>query len=227
MIAVSRYAIYMTFPPGPFGDALSAWLGWDSRTGQEQPQPDLSLPLAEITRRPRKYGAHATIKPPFSLCHGCSETELRDGVRALCARQAPVDLPRLEIARLGRFLALVPEAPCPALNGLAAAVVRGLDPFRAPPDAAELARRRKARLSPRQDANLSRWGYPYVMEDFRFHITLTGPLKPDLLPEVEAILADHMRRFLARPMRIDALSLVGEHAETGRFHALERVPLGP
>ncbi|WP_408636195.1 DUF1045 domain-containing protein [Primorskyibacter aestuariivivens] len=223
---MSRYAIYATFPPGPFGDALSAWLGWDSLTGQDKPHPDLPLPVAEITKRPRKYGAHGTIKAPFRLASGRTDTELRAALRAFCLGQPPVSLPGLEIARLGRFLALVPAAPCPALDALAAATVAGLDEFRAPPDEADLARRRNARLTPRQDANLTRWGYPHVMEDFRFHITLTGPLKPDIVPDVQAALTDYLRQFLEQPMRIDALSLMGEDARTGHFHVLEREPLG-
>ena len=226
MTGFSRYAIYATFPPGPFGDALSAWLGWDSLTGREQAHPDLPLPVAEITKRPRKYGAHGTIKAPFRLADHCTETELREALRAFCPRQQSCDLHGLEIARLGRFLALVPVAPCPTLDALAAATVASLDDFRAPPDEADLARRRKSRLTPRQDANLTRWGYPHVMEDFRFHITLTGPLKSELLPGVEAALTDYLRGFLERPMRIDALSLMGENSETGRFHVIDRISLG-
>ena len=36
----------------------------------------------------------------------------------------------------------------------------------------------KSGLTDRQEALLTQWGYPYVMEEFRFHITLTGALDP-------------------------------------------------
>jgi hypothetical protein len=90
--------------------------------------------------------------------------------------RAPVTIPSLEVRRLGGFIAVVPTEPSAALADLAAATVAALDPFRAPPSEAELARRRKARLSDRQEALLMKWGYPYVMEEFRFHLTLTGRL---------------------------------------------------
>ena len=52
-------------------------------------------------------------------------------------------------------------------------------PFARPPGAAELERRRKAGLSAAQEKMLLRWGYPYVLDEFRFHLTLTGRLQPE------------------------------------------------
>ena len=77
---------------------------------------------------------------------------------------------------LGSFVALVPQTPRPLLNGLAEACVRELDRFRAPMSKLERERRMMPGLSDRQIVNLARWGYPYVCEDFRFHMTLTGAL---------------------------------------------------
>jgi len=87
--------------------------------------------------------------------------------------------PRLVVARIGRFVALVPGEPAPALQALADDCVRAFDRFRAPPSREETARRLKADLTQRQRALLERWGYPYVFEEYRFHMTLTGPLDPD------------------------------------------------
>ncbi len=56
----------------------------------------------------------------------------------------------------------MPGGPAPALDALAAACTRSLDRFRAPhrtqPDAVVLAPRRARGLTPRQEANLTRWG---------------------------------------------------------------------
>ena len=68
--------------------------------------------------------------------------------------------------------------PSAALQALADACVEQLDRFRAPPSDAELARRRRASLTPRQDAMLVRWGYPYVFDTWFFHMTLTRRLTP-------------------------------------------------
>lgn len=40
--------------------------------------------------------------------------------------------------------------------------------------AAGLARRRERPLSPQQEIYLARWGYPYVLEEFRFHWRANG-----------------------------------------------------
>ena len=205
----TRYAIYW-LPDGALGRAGADWLGWDARSGR-----------GDGTAAPVRYGFHATVKPPFRLGEGRDEAGLAEAARVLAGRQAPVDLGRLRVARLGRFLALVLERNP---GRLAAAMVEGLDAFRGPAPPDETARRRAARaagLTPAQDALLARWGYPYVMDEFRMHLTLTGRDPAEGVPErAEAAVAPD-----AGPHRIEALSLVGEGAE-GRFHLIEDLPLG-
>ena len=138
--------------------------------------------------------------------------------------QPRVTLQALEVARLGRFLALVPTGDVAALNALAAAAVTGLDSYRAPLNAEELARRRQARLSPRQEELLAQWGYPYVMDQFRFHMTLTSKLPKAEAIALEEVLRAHIAPLLPTPFQIDSLSLVGEDAE-GRFHEVTRCRL--
>lgn len=224
----TRYAIYFTPEPGPLAETAAHWLGWDIATGTPRPHPEvgpLPRPVEDITRRPRKYGFHATIKPPFHLADGTDETMLRDQAAELCATIAPVQLDGLRLSRLGGFLALTPDGDTSELNALAANVVAALDGLRAPPDAAELARRRARPLSQRQDMMLEKWGYPYVMEEFRFHMTLSGPLKSDDAPAVTTALEGLLKDALPRPFRIGALSLVGERAD-GCFEIVQVMPLG-
>ena len=154
-----------------------------------------------------------------------TRTALEEAVAALAADLPPVEAEGLALARLGPFLALVPEGPGAPLGDIASRVVRGLDGFRAPPDAPEIARRRAAGLTPEQDALLLRWGYPYVMEAFRFHVTLTGPLEPMALSAVEEALGPVLAPILPRPFRLDSIALLREDA-AGRFHLRERFPLG-
>lgn len=216
-----RYGIYVV-PEGAFFAEVSSWLGWDAVAGRDVPQPDISLDANALTATPRKYGFHGTIKPPFALADGCSAAGLAAALDAFCATQAPVVVPTLEVRRLGGFVAIVPVEPSAALAELAGDTVTALDPFRAPASDSELARRRMAGLSDRQEALLQRWGYPYVMEEFRFHMTLTGRT-PDA-DTVRDALAGHFAPVLPRPFEIDTLALMGE-AENGHFHLIHRYNL--
>lgn len=223
-----RYAIYYAPPAeADWSRFATRWLGWDMETGAEAAHPQvagLPLPVAEITATPRKYGLHATIKPPFRLAGGMTRAGLETACADLCATLAPLDFDGLALSRLGRFLALRPTGDQIALSTLAARAVEALDPFRAPAPEAELNRRRAAGLSPAQEDNLLRWGYPYVMEEFRFHITLTGKLSKDDLPAVEDALARDLGPLLPVPFAIPDLALMGED-DSGRFHLIHRYAL--
>lgn len=218
---MKRYALY--FAPADRGlwQAGAAWLGWDAETGLAVAHTDVAG-LAAATLAPRKYGFHATLKAPFRLAEGATAEDLDQALAFEAAQIAPVVLPGLEVASLGgRFLALRPAGNEAGLGALAAEVVTRFEPFRAPPTAAEIARRNPEALSPRQRALLAAFGYPYVFEEFRFHLTLSGDLPKAelarLAPEAEAFFAPH----LARPFRVDQLCLFGE-AENGHFHLLSR-----
>lgn len=190
---VSRYAIYAVPEPGSALAAFGAgWLGWDPEDGVEVPHPqidDLPRPLEELTERPRPYGFHGTIKAPFRLAEGHTEAELGTALDRFCADRPAVNpAGGLRIGGLGRFLALVPADAAPELAAFAAEAVAAFESFRAPLSEIELAHRLEAGLNSRQKAQLLRWVYPYVMEDFRFHVTLTGPLEPHEIASVEQIL---------------------------------------
>jgi putative phosphonate metabolism protein len=227
MTGYRRYAIYAAPPPGTLADFAAAWLGWDAALGCSVDHPDLPglpRPVAEITATPRRYGFHATLKPPFRLGTGYSRAALEQAVEALAKRLAPVTLDRLVIARLGGFLALVPQDTFPDVSRLAAKVVIALDPYRAHASAQELARHRGRGLRPDLEENLALWGYPYVMEAFRFHFTLTGRLARSEADIVKAALAPRLDPLLARPFPINALCLFAEDRNR-QFHLLSRHPL--
>lgn len=222
----TRYAIYYAPPAeAAWSKWATDWLGWDMEAGCATVLPDAgALDVAAITATPRKYGLHATMKPPMRLATGTDEDALRAACAALAATRAPVRLEGLQVERLGRFLALRPLGDVSALNALAAACVTELDTFRAPASNAEIEKRRAAGLSAEQDTNLIQWGYPYVLDQFRFHITLTGKLPKGDLPAVEDYLATELAPLLPQPFEINDLALMGE-AEDGRFHLIQRYPL--
>lgn len=218
---VQRFAVYYAPRPSALGRAAAAWLGWDP-SGEVGPvDPDMPSFPAEVTDAPRKYGLHGTLKAPFRLAPGCAEAELADAVARLAARLPRIVLPAMTLQRLGGFLALAPEGDASALSTLAAEVVRHLDPFRAPPTAAEIARRRPDQLTDRQRAHLQHWGYPFVMEEFRFHLTLTGDLAPDQIRQVARALDPWLVPLVPRPFPVEDLCLFGEGTD-GRFRLLSR-----
>ncbi len=226
---MSRYALYYApasdTPLARFG---AAWLGRDAVTGAALDQPAVpGLDLAAVTVDARRYGFHATIKAPFALAPGRTPDDLVAALADFAARATPVEAPPLRPAVLGAgFIALVPRGPYPALSAFAAAVVRGFDDFRALPGAAERARRLAAGLTPRQQELLDRWGYPYVLEQFAFHMTLTDALDPARQEMVRAALAPRVARFATEPLHIDALALFHEPEPGAPFRLTARWRLG-
>ena len=222
-----RYAIYYTPPHGPLADFGAAWLGWDIATGLPVQHPivhGLNDDIAELTQTPRKYGFHGTIKPPFRLAPAATAQALAEKTEALCNDQKPITLDGLQLSKLGCFLALTISGDASPLANIAAKIVRELDSFRAQPTETELAKRRKANLSPQQEHYLLEWGYPYVLDEFRFHLTLTGRLEKNRTEALQEILGPILQSALPTPFRVDDLTLAGEDA-SGRFHEIERFKL--
>ncbi len=229
-----RVAIYCAPPvSSPFWRAGSQWLGRCAHSGQALAQPVVpgwsAQAVAELTADPRRYGWHATLKAPFRLAPGHSLQTLLQALRRVCAGRAPVPLPPLRVVHGDGFLALRPTADCPALNALAADCVRDLQPLAQPLTPEELARRRRAGLTPEQDALLQAWGYPHVLQAFRVHWSLTGALQP-WAPTAAAVaaLADAAtRHFQDVPVPVvDALAVFAEPAPGADFRWVAQVGFG-
>ncbi len=208
----------------PLSALGAAWLGRDPSTNHPLRQPDLP-DIVAITADARRYGFHGTLKPPFRLVRDAGWQNVLDAARTVAAAVPRFDLPPLAVASLDGFLALRETAPCTALQALADACVAGLDHLRARPSEAELARRRRSRLAPAQDANLVRWGYPYVFATWFFHITLTrrlGPAEDDLYrPAARSFFAPEV----AKPRRIDDICLFAQEAAGQPFTLRHRLAL--
>lgn len=216
----SRFAVYYMPPKGDLSEFGARWLGWDAQAAMAIAQPD---DLAALTEAPRKYGFHGTLKPPFRLAQGRGPEDLIAEVAALAARMAPAQADGLTLTRLGRWFALTPTGETSGIARVAAACVTELDGFRAPASEDELARRRKAGLTPAQDAHLVQWGYPYVLDQFRFHLTLTGKAPKDTLDSVEARIRADLPPLPA-PFEVSDICLCGERAD-GRFELIHRYAL--
>lgn len=219
-MTAARVAVY--YAPAaadPLWQAGCTWLGRDPQSGRRMAGPHDAL-----TEAARVYGFHATLKPPFRPAHPWRM--LLDDMAALADRLMPFDLPSLAVMDLGGFLALRETAPCPALHALADACVIDLDTHRRPADGAELAQRRRSKLTAEQDAMLVDWGYPHVLRTWWFHITLTRRLSVDeraiVQPEAEA----HFAAALALPRRVGDICLFTQASAGAPFMLAERFALG-
>lgn len=224
----ARYALYAAPAPDSalwrFGSSV---IGYDAALALDAAFPEGGLFAADdwpaLTADPRRYGFHGTLKAPFVLAEGRSEAELLDTAAAFAQRQRTFVVPRLEVSLLKAFVALVPAEPSAALDALAADCVRHFEPFRAPLSDSDRARRLVAPLTDRQRQHLDAWGYPYVFEDFRFHMTLTGALPEDRRETVRAALAA-LYAPLAVPFPVDALAVFRQERREDRFTVLARLP---
>ena len=226
-----RYAIHFT-PPAhdPLTLAAAQWLGRNAFSGEAMEPPAIrGMGLHDIaynTALPRRDGFHATLKAPFRLPAEVSEAMLLRHLMRFAGAHDPFELPTLEVVRLGNFFGLAPAMPCETMRFLAASVVQEFDSFRAPLSEAELERCDPGNLSATQFANLYRWGHPYVMEEFRFHMVLTGPLSGAEMPLFERALRDHFAPYLRKPIEISNLALFVEEEPGAPFQVHSLHPMG-
>lgn len=227
-MTVHRYAVY--FAPAP-GHALwragCAWLGRDARAGQP-----LARPAQAAVSEPWRYGFHATLKAPMRLRESVSAADLRQALQSIAGETPGFALPRLQVGWLsGRFLALRPSEPIDArhpLRRLADRCVRELEGLRAALTPAERARYLPGDLSPRQQQNVQQLGYAHVLDDWRFHMTLSNSCPDCNAPAAQALRESARRHFeavLAEPLTFDALCLFAEPAAGDPFVLTERIAL--
>ena len=226
-----RYAAYFAPEQGsPWWEFGSRWLGRDECLGVNKVQHALAqigpVELREITAQPRRYGFHATLKAPFSLSGSHSAADLTVRLRALAATLKPVLLGPMQAVMLGDFVALVPALVSDELMALAAACVTTLDDLRRPLSEADLARRRVEYFDAREQELLQQYGYPYVLERFRLHLTLSGPLaRPTAQRVLQAVAAPVAQLNAAAPLVLDRLCLFVEPAPGQPFQRMADVAL--
>ncbi|MTH76206.1 DUF1045 domain-containing protein [Paracoccus aestuariivivens] len=221
----ARFAIYH-LPDGALGDLGSAWLGWDARTGTVPDRPEIAgLPAAatSLTSIPMRYGFHATLKAPFRLAEGHSVEDLARRTELVCDRLAPFEMD-LDMHCDWGFVMLRPRQQSPALTALEQALVTRLDDLRAPLLPEDRARRRPDQLPEKARAHLDNWGYPFVLDLFNYHLTLSNGLPAPEAQAVQDALAPVFAPLIEVPMQVRSVALVGE-ADDGRLQLIRDIPL--
>ncbi|MGF6770158.1 putative phosphonate metabolism protein [Paraburkholderia sp. GAS199] len=226
--ADARFAVYYApMRESAWWEAGSSWLGRDAQSGEPrtQPQPEgLARPLADLTGAPRRYGWHGTLVAPFRLADGVTQQHVLDATRNWANTQRAFTLP-IEAATLGDFVALRPAGRQAEddMRALAGSALRTLHELRAKPSSDDLARRLAAPLSERQRELLLEWGYPYVFDEFRFHMTLSSSLAD--ADERATLLAWWQAHAPALgPLAVDHAALFVEPAPGEPFMLWQRVP---
>jgi putative phosphonate metabolism protein len=217
-----RYAIYYTPPPGSDLDRYGAHLlGYDAYSGDDLPFPGAMTKFTpdwrDLTRDPRKYGFHATLKAPLSLAQGKTEAELLAACQSFADASRTIPVIRPVVDSISGFIAVVSAEPSAELERLAADCASEFDSFRAPLTAEERARRNPSQLTPRQREHLDRWGYPYVMHDFRFHMTLTGRLDTEQREPLLRILRNSFSAIGLKTLAIDRIAVCRQENSDSRF----------
>ena len=227
----ARYAVY--FAPGPedrWWEAGSKWLGRCARTGMAMDQPAVTgiepVQLAELTQAPRRYGWHATLKAPFSLATGCALADLQHQLNRIACQHSSFLLPPLRVEHMDTFLALVLDGDDSAVQHMGAMCVTALHSLAAPLPDSEVVRRRGAGLTARQEELLQAWGYPHVLDQFRFHMSLTGSLRALSPAQRESLRQGAVSHFQSlQPLRFEALDLFVEISPGSPFRWVSRHPL--
>ncbi len=221
-----RYAIY--FSPRvdePLAEFGRRWFGFDTETRAPVPQERRWPVPTGLLRTPARYGFHATLKAPFRLRRGRDERELFEAVQGLAGEWAPQRLGLLTPRELGSFLTLQQSLPNPKVDELAFACVRDLDPFRQPLTEEEQDRIFGKGITRQQKANVFTWGYPYVGDDYVFHMTLTSILAPHEIAPWKTKVLEWGMEYLSEPVMLRDLCVFAQASAEEPFQLIERFEL--
>jgi len=223
----TRYAIYFTPPPdSPLARFGAGVIGYDCFDRADVPHrliDGIDPAMLELaTVEPRRYGFHATLTAPFQLAPGTGDDQIAAAFSAFAASHAPVTVGALRVAAISRFIVLSPTEPYPAVEAFADSCLMAFDRYRAPLTDAERARRIAAGLSTRQIQLLERWGYPYVLDEFRFHMTLAGPIPDNERTAFKKSLSKAFNGLTRDHLELGEVSLMRQDDPASRFYVLAR-----
>jgi Protein of unknown function (DUF1045) len=159
------------------------------------------------------------------LADGIAPQQLRQRLQEVVAKACPLPVPMLAVRPLEDFLALQAATAIDAwhpLRRLADACVMACQALRRPLDAAEFERRSASVTDEAQRDHLLRWGYPFVFDRWRFHMTLSDAGRGH-----DAVLRQraerHFAAALAEPLRATGVALFTQAAPGVPLRLAERI----
>jgi hypothetical protein len=231
-MAFPRYAICFAPEQGSALEAVAhAWFGRDSSgtvIARQSAVAGVSRErIEQLTRMSASFGMHGTLKPPFELMPHATEKGLLTVAEVIAKSWAPFEIPPLELGEVGFIISLMPESSSTALENLATMCVRAFDGFRLPLSEAEEHAYKRRRLTVHQRQMLEHWGYPYVMEEFDFHLSMTDYVHDDteraaIMKAVEAATAP----VLHKPLIMRELTVFRQKAADAPMSIIARFPFG-
>ena len=225
-----RFAIYYApSATSELWERAANWLGRDASDGDLFGGPVAGIDrdrLLNLTQSANRYGFHATIKAPMALVEDRSEADLRAALTQFSSQHEPFSLGKLKLASLHGFLALIVDGQHERLQDFAAHVVEDFDPYRAPMSVKDRAARAGKGLSDRQIELLDAYGYPYVFEEFQFHMTLTDRLGDDDGQDLLKAATTWFSPVLEEEVVLDRLSLFHEPDAGKPFRRVADFKLG-
>lgn len=224
----ARIALYFAPPAATaWWQAGCEWLGRDAESGALLTGPTVAgIDSKNVTHAPRRYGWHGTVVAPFRCADGVTYETVLAAAQRWAQQQVPFAF-TVKASLMGRFVALrAAQADDDAtLRAIAASALHALRPLRARSSDAEIERRIVPGMSDRQIALLRAFDYPYVLDEFRFHMTLSGSLEDAGLRDT---IARHWtdRMTALGPMPFSEVSLFVEPEPGAPFVLRKRLPLG-
>jgi len=228
----ARYAVYYApDPDSQLAQLGNSWLGRDLENGDLLEQPKVlgvsATQIRNLTKAKRRYGFNCTLKPPFELNPATTVNGLLETARVLALGLSPIEMPKLELTLIGNFIALTLTSSSAVIDELASTCVRAFEGFRMPLSEERIARYRRDKLTVHQEQMLNHWGYPYVMEEFRFHMSLTDRIQSNKKQEtILNTLKKFFRPVFAKSILISQITVVAQKEADEPMKVLEHFPLG-
>jgi len=232
----SRYAIYYAPPKESSLEEFGRyWFGWDP----------LNAKLINNKRRinylnrfgiknlinidknvliAKKYGFHGTLIPPFKLNKNYSTNTLFKKTEEIAKKLKKFKFYKFKLKKINNFYAFVQNKKNNNINKLSNRLVRELFKFRSPLTKKEIDRRNPSKLSKLQLNILYKWGYPYLMSEFNFHMTLASEVKGNKLYLELKKIERNKEIILNEINNFDKIYIFGEN-QKGMFENLENFSL--
>ena len=180
--------------------------------------------LKDYCEQPAKYGFHATLKAPFRLKRNVKTKNFYDVISHIAAQHSRFKIKGLKIVYSKKFTFITSRKPNKLLINLENDLVKHLDTFRAELNKTEIKKRIPDSLTFKQNKYLKEWGYPFVFDQFKFHMTLMNQNNNKLSNKQKLELEKLIYKISNNVIEFNEISLLGEN-KNGHFEEIKRFKL--